>query len=280
MSRLERLPMSFSLQFGDGLNSNSHPGVISCYIASLQSLSSRLVARAENEILAFLFEPSTGSVSCCIDIWSKSGGSFGQSWPVEGITRSRHTFLWISGHLPATGLCQCHASISIPLSSISLATGAQWAKEHFAMLRAHTLGLKTPETLKLSTAFFNFNQFTIAHQMGRFLQSSNQHCSRLFVASRLAVRWMLSWQDLEKTLTQIQRQRIWRKDSKGSMGQWKTSAKNLGRPKAHRNKTLNIQACFRSTDFLAIPSQDLQMSCTSPETSTSSAGAAASPWLL
>lgn len=89
--------------------------------------------------------------------------------------------------------------------------------------------------------------------MGRFLKSSNQHCSRLFVASRLAVRWMLSWQDLEKTLTQIQRQRIWRKDSKGSMGQWKTSAKNLGRPKAHRNKTLNIQACFRSTDFWPSP---------------------------
>ena len=34
---------------------------------------------------------------------------------------------------------------------------------------------------------------------------------------------MLSWQDLEKTLTQIQRQRIWRKESKGSMGRWKTS---------------------------------------------------------
>lgn len=90
MSRLVRLPMAFSLQFGDGLNSNSHPGVISCYIASLQSLSSRLVARAENEILAFLFEPSTGSVSCCIDIWSKSGGSFGQSWPVE-VSRDQDT---------------------------------------------------------------------------------------------------------------------------------------------------------------------------------------------
>lgn len=69
------------------------------------------------------------------------------------ITRSRHTFLWISGHLPDTGLCQCHASISIPLSSISLGTRAQWAKEHFAMLRAHTLGLKTPETLNFPRHF-------------------------------------------------------------------------------------------------------------------------------